>query len=80
MPAWVAAQPEWVDRIHAVVLDEVEKGGGYPMILSEAHERAVVRARERDVFYRILERQMRAAGLPVTLASGKSTSKRVPRV
>ena len=80
MPAWVAAQPGWVDTIHAVVLDEVEKGGGYPMILSEAHERAVVRAPERDLFYRILERQMHAAGLPVALGSGKAASKRVPRI
>ncbi|MDX1420738.1 MAG: DNA double-strand break repair nuclease NurA [Rubricoccaceae bacterium] len=80
MPQWVAEQPGWVDLLHAVVLDEVEKGGGYPMILSEAHERAVVRAREKDVFYRILERQMRSAGLPTTVASGKAASKRTPRI
>ena len=80
MPRWVAEQPGWVDLLHAVVLDECEKGGGYPMILSEAHERAVVRAQEKDVFYRILERQMRGAGLPVTLGSGKAASKRAPRI
>jgi hypothetical protein len=80
MPAWVAAQPQWVDHIHAVVLDEVAKGGGYPMILAEAHERAVVRARETEVFYRILERQMRRAGLPVAFGSGKAASKRAPRI
>ena len=80
LPQWVARNADWVGLIHGVVLDEAEKGAGYPMILSEAHERAVVRTREAEVFYRILERQMLHAGLPASLASGKSASKRTPRI
>ena len=80
MPEWVAAQPEWLDLIHAVVLDQCEKGGGYPIVLQEAHERAVVRAREKDVFYRILARQARGQGSTVPTYSGKAASKRAPRV
>ena len=80
MPRWVADQPGWLDLIHAVVLDQCEKGGGYPIILQEAHQRAVVRAQEKEVFYRILARQVRAAGGATPSYSGKATSKRAPRV
>ncbi len=80
MPEWVAEQPEWLSLIHAVVLDQCEKGGGYPIILQEAHERAVVRMQEKDVFHRILARQIRSAGAAAPTYSGKSASKRAPRV
>ncbi len=80
MPEWVAEVPGWLDLVHAVVLDQCEKGGGYPIILQEAHERAVVRAREKDVFYRILARQARGAGAGAATYSGKAASKRAPRV
>lgn len=84
MPKWVADGGDehgpWLDLIHAVVLDQCEKGGGYPIILQEAHERAVVRMREKDVFHRILARQIRGAGAEAPTYSGKSASKRAPRV
>lgn len=80
MPEWVAAQPEWLDLVHAVVLDQCEKGGGYPIILQEAHQRAVVRMQEAEVFHRILARQARGAGSVVPTYSGKAASKRAPRV
>lgn len=80
MPEWVAQSAEWVDLIHAVVLDQCEKGGGYPIILQEAHQRAVVRSEEKEVFYRVLARHARAAGSPVPTYSGKAASKRAPRL
>ncbi len=80
LPAWVAAQPGWLDHIHAVMLSECEKGGGYPMILTEAHERAVIRAPEKALFYRILEREMARAGLRGYAGSQKAASKRAPRI
>ncbi len=80
MPEWVARQPEWLDLIHAVVLDQCEKGSGYPIILQEAHQRAVVQSREKEVFYRILARQARHSGASVPTYSGKAASKRAPRV
>jgi hypothetical protein len=79
VPMWVADHPGLLDLIHATVLSECEKGEGYPMILSEAHERAVIRARERDVFYDMIEREMTTAGLPYH-ASHKQSSKRKPMV
>ena len=80
LPAWVAEQPGWLDMIHAVIVDQAEKGGGYPIILTEAHERAVIRAQEKAMFYRILEREMQRAGLRGYAGSQKAASKRAPRI
>ena len=79
MPRWAADVPGWLDLVHAVLLDQVEKGAGYPVILQEAHERAVVRAEEREMFFRLLQSRLRRDGLAAP-ASAKSASKRVPRV
>jgi hypothetical protein len=79
LPEWVAAQPGWLDTIHAIVLDQAEKGGGYPSILTEAHERAVVRHHEKEVFFLTLERTMQGQGLR-TGGSRKALSKRAPRI
>jgi hypothetical protein len=84
MPEWVAAGGDdhgpWLDLVHAVVLDQCDKGGGYPIVLQEAHQRAVVRAQEKEAFYRILARQARQSGAAVPTYSGKAASKRMPRV
>ena len=80
LPAWVVDQPGWLDMIHAVVVDQAAKGGGYPVILTEAHERAVIRAQEKAMFYRILEREMQRAGLRGYAGSQKAASKRAPRI
>lgn len=79
VPEWVADQPDLLDVIHAVVLSECEKGNGYPMILSEAHERAVVRAKEKEVFYAMIREEMAQSELPLA-ASQKQASKRKPIV
>ena len=79
VPQWVAEDAGLLDLVHAVVLGECEKGDGYPMILAEAHERAVIRAREKEAFYQMIERELRTSGLPHAL-SQKSASKRRPMV
>ena len=79
IPAWVADDRRHVDLIHSVLLAECEKGSGYPLVLSEAHERAVIRAHERDAFQRLLDQTLRRAGVP-TSGSRKRQSKRRPKV
>lgn len=80
MPRWVAESAEMLDLAHAVVVDQCQKGGGYPVVLQEAHQRAVVRAEEKEIFHRVLARTLRADGTPVPTYSGKAASKRAPRV
>ena len=79
VPRGVADEANLLDRIHATVLRECEKGDGYPLALSEAHERAVIRASEREAFFRLMERRLRRAGLSPT-DSRKRRSKQAPRV
>jgi hypothetical protein len=80
VPAWVADDEALLDLVHGVVVSECEKGDGYPMILAEAHERAVIRAREKELFYRLIERAMNERGLPPMQRSCKAQSKRTPAV
>lgn len=79
LPRWVADEESLVARIHATVLRECEKGNGYPLVLSEAHEQAVIRGSEREAFFRLMERRLRHAGLSLT-NSRKRRSKQAPRV
>ncbi len=73
-PFWVVEQPDMLDLIHATVLSECEKGRGYPVILSEAHEHAIVRGPERFMFYEMIEREMQREGSRMVV-SGKATAK-----
>jgi hypothetical protein len=76
IPQWVAAEPDLLDHVHAVIVDQVQRGQGYPSALQEAHEAAVIHADERRVVDSLIEAVMARAA--VTLRrSAKDTSKRV---
>ena len=53
--------PEWVrdagrlQLLHTLLNDQIALGQGYPVSLAEAHEQAVVRAADRQVFWRMVE-------------------------
>ncbi|KKQ12183.1 MAG: NurA nuclease domain protein [candidate division TM6 bacterium GW2011_GWF2_36_6] len=57
IPAWIAQDASLVDVVCSVLLDQVKKGNGYPVALSEAHEQAVIRGADRDFFYHLLGKQ-----------------------
>ncbi|HET6384714.1 MAG TPA: DNA double-strand break repair nuclease NurA [Armatimonadota bacterium] len=79
IPLWVAESEADVNLVHAVVMDQANKGRGYPVALSEAHERAVVQAGDRALFYQMVEKAFFKRGIPAEL-SLKSVSKRQPLV
>jgi hypothetical protein len=54
LPAWVAADDTLVDLLVKVVVDQVKKGYGYPVALAEAHEQAVVKGPDREIFYHLI--------------------------
>jgi hypothetical protein len=54
IPAWIADSSEMVDRLAAVVLDQCTKGLGYPVLIAEAHEQAVVKGPDREFFYHLI--------------------------
>jgi hypothetical protein len=78
LPSWVWEDEELLDRLHAALWDQCDSGRGYPMVLSEAHEMAVVRAADRDSFYLAIERILNQRGLESAVTSAKAASKRRP--
>jgi hypothetical protein len=76
-PAWVAADVALLDRLHAILLDQVALGRGYPLALCEAHEQAVVRGPDRAAFYDLVRRSCWRGGIYPELSS-KLRSKRQP--
>ena len=79
VPKWVAEDKSMLDLVHAVVADQAVKGSGYPVVLTEAHEKAVVRGKDRELFFQIVEDVLIKKGFKTTI-SIKSMSKRRPRV
>ena len=74
LPAW-AASPERVERLHAALADQCSRCDGYPRALQEAHEQAVIPARDREWFERLLERLADEYGARAR-RNGKQRSKR----
>lgn len=65
VPAWVAGDPQKMSLVHSIVVDQVEKGKGYPVSLAEAHERAVVRSADRSLFFDLLSKAFVSEGIRV---------------
>ena len=54
IPGWIGKDMGKVDLIHSVIVEQIIKGQGYPVSLSEAHEQAVVRTSDRDTFQTLI--------------------------
>jgi len=75
IPRWVATDEKLLNLAHTLVLDQCQRGQGYPVALSEAHEQAVVTVADRDNFWQLVESSLVGEKLPI-YSSGKSWSKR----
>ncbi len=54
LPAWLVQDTTLCAQFIAQVADQLEKGNGYPIALAEAHEQAVVKGPDRELFYMLL--------------------------
>jgi hypothetical protein len=75
IPQWVAQNETLLNLTHSLVFDQCQRGHGYPVALSEAHEQAVVTGADRENFRELVESTLTEEHIPVA-ASGKSLSKR----
>jgi len=75
IPQWVAENEALLNITHSLVLDQCKRGHGYPVVLSEAHEQAVVTGADRENFWELVESSLVEEHLPGT-GSAKSYSKR----
>lgn len=79
LPRWLVRDRALLDHVVDVVRAEVIVGNGYPLPLSTADRGAVLRARDRELFYRALERYAEQVGGRLR-QSAKAASKRRRRV
>jgi hypothetical protein len=75
IPQWVAKDEGLLNMAHGLVLDQCQRGLGYPVALSEAHEQAVVTASDKEEFWQLVESLMLEEKMPAP-TSAKSFSKR----
>jgi len=75
LPQWVATDESLLNLVHSLVLDQCQRGQGYPVALSEAHEKAVVTGADRENFWQLVESSLVDEKIP-SLSSAKSRSKR----
>ncbi|MEE8618637.1 MAG: DNA double-strand break repair nuclease NurA [Dehalococcoidales bacterium] len=75
IPRWVAVDEGLLTLVHALVLDQCHHGQGYPVALSEAHEKAVVTVTNRENFWQLVESSLTKEHVP-SFSSAKSQSKR----
>ncbi|MBI4322355.1 MAG: DNA double-strand break repair nuclease NurA [Chloroflexi bacterium] len=76
VPQWVAREDSSLNLVRQVVYDQCRRGDGYPRALAEAHERAVVSAADRKVFWRLVDSVFAGQGLPASV-SQKDRSKKM---
>ncbi|MQG21539.1 MAG: DNA double-strand break repair nuclease NurA [SAR202 cluster bacterium] len=74
IPQWVAEE-EGVNNLHGLLNNQVRLGNGYPVSLAEAHEQAIVRVSEQDLFWQLVNSKISNTQIQPT-TSQKSTAKR----
>lgn len=75
IPRWVSDDAELLDRTHALIFDQCQRGRGYPVVLQEAHEQAVINMADRRLIELLVERELAQIGVVLTW-TGKDGSKR----
>jgi len=75
VPRWVAVNESLLNLVHALVLDQCWRGHGYPVALSEAHEKAVITGADREQFWQMVESSLVNEHMSIA-SSAKSQSKR----
>jgi hypothetical protein len=75
IPYFIAKDQAALSLICSIILDQVNKGSGFPVSLAEAHEQAVVKGPDREFFYHLIEKLGIAHNRFITL-SQKSRKKR----
>jgi hypothetical protein len=78
LPSWVWEDDALMELLHGALYDQCHSGLGYPMVLAEAHEQAVVRGADREAFYLLIERILIEHGWQGATTSAKALSKRRP--
>lgn len=63
VPAWLVADRQAIDILHAAIVRQARLTGGYPYVLARAHELAIISTEERQAVEMMLAVEMRRQGL-----------------
>ena len=74
IPQWVA-ENEGINSLHGLLNNQIRLGNGYPVSLAEAHEQAVVRVSDQDLFWKLVNSKISNTQIQPT-TSQKSAAKR----
>lgn len=75
LPFWIAQNKELSNHLATLILDQCNKGNGYPRCLAEAHEQAVIREADR-LFFNHLATQFSNTNNTHSALSRKAQAKR----
>lgn len=77
VPAWVVEDPEMIDSLHAVLVEQCRIMGNrsYPYLLHRAHETAVVSMQEKEQVTLMISQELRRRGVDVDEMSVKQAAK-----
>jgi hypothetical protein len=79
VPEWVARDQAAIGQLHAVLVDQCQKGFGYPAVLARADDRAVISLGDRDVLDTLVQQELARQGV-VARPSAKLSRKQVRTV
>ncbi|MDE2843252.1 MAG: DNA double-strand break repair nuclease NurA [Chloroflexota bacterium] len=79
VPQWVAMNETLLAQSHSLIVEQCRRGQGYPVVITEAHEQAVITGRDRQLFREMVAATLERQGLP-SYTSQKERSKQRPWV
>ena len=74
IPQWIAQDESSLALSHTLIMDQVRRGMGYPAVIAEAHEQAVVTGQDRELFKQMMGAALERQHLP-DYTSEKNRSK-----
>jgi hypothetical protein len=63
VPEWVATSNEHRTNLHSVLVDQCQKGFGYPAVLARADDRAVISLSDRNVLDTLVRQELARRGV-----------------
>ena len=78
VPTWAAQQPDTIETIHTLLLEQCKLLGDYPYVLTRADEIAVVRRSDQEYLDHLVSIEMARKGLKQTV-TGKGQGKNATR-
>lgn len=77
LPHYVASDKSLLNLLHNAISIQCKVGFGYPVVLSEAHNQAVVNKKDRQIFYDLIKEHSLANKLGQIKLSTKELKKRI---